>query len=51
MKPDTDKSASRSKSFDMSPEAILRRLQICADMSAACRELAKAMAQGKQAKT
>ena len=42
MKPDADKSAGRGKSFDMSPEAILRRLQICSDLSAACRELQKA---------
>ena len=41
MQPDADKSKSRSKSLDMSPEAMLRRLQICGDLSDACRELTK----------
>ena len=36
------KSASRGVSSDMSPEAVSRRLQICSDLSDACRELGKA---------
>jgi|GEM_PF-3167923 len=36
------KKISRGISTDMSPEAVTRRLQICSDLSAACRELGKA---------
>ena len=36
-----DKSRSRGKSVDMSPEAVLRRLEICGDLSDVCRELAR----------
>ena len=36
------KKISRGISTDMSPEAATRRLQICSDLSAACRELGKA---------
>jgi len=36
------KNISRGISTDMSPEAVTRRLQICSDLSAACRKLGKA---------
>lgn len=36
------KKISRGISTDMSPEAVTHRLQICSDLSAACRELGKA---------
>ena len=38
------KKISRGISADMSPQAVSRRLQICSDLSAACRELGKAVA-------
>ncbi len=43
LEPVDTKKISRGISADMSPEAVSRRLQICSDLSAACRELGKAV--------
>ena len=43
MTPIEAKKKSRGISSDMSPEAISRRLQICSDLSAACRVFGKAV--------